>query len=117
MQPLKLCSLNDLPDQGAKGIVIGSGLEQFRYIVVRDRGDIRCYINRCPHMGTPLDTFPDKFLDEKHEFLVCSTHGARFGLADGVCVSGPCVGLGLAPCQILVSEGQVYLMAQPADIF
>ena len=91
LQSVYLCSVRDLEAQGVKGIVIGSGLEQQRFIVLKIGDNIRCYINRCPHQGTPLDTFPDKFLDETGQFLVCSTHGARFQIEDGLCVLGPCL--------------------------
>ena len=117
MQLIKLCSLANLSDRQAKGIVIGTGLEQQRFIVVMSGDEIRCYHNRCPHMGTPLDTFPDRFLDETGDFLVCSTHGARFNVADGVCITGPCVGQGLASCEISISDGQVYLAKKPDDAY
>jgi hypothetical protein len=44
---------------------------------------------------TPLETFPDRFLNEDGTLLVCSTHGARFRVEDGLCVTGPCAGKAL----------------------
>jgi len=106
---IELCPLSSLEETGARGIVIGSGLAQRRYIVVRAGEKIRCYINQCPHQGTPLDTFPNKFLDDSGKLLVCSTHGARFRVADGFCVAGPCKGERLGECQVEIKNGKVYL--------
>ena len=115
LQSVFLCAVGDVKAHGVKGIVIGMGLEQRRYILVWCGDKIKCYLNQCPHQGTPLDTFPDKFLDETGAFLVCSMHGARFDINDGVCVLGPCVGQNLTPLEILIAEDQVYLVAKPDD--
>jgi len=116
LQLIRLCSLGDLGASGAKGVVIGSGLEQSRYVIVRAGDGVKCYLNECPHQGTPLDTFPNKFLDELGEHLVCSTHGARFKVEDGVCVLGPCLGQSLSPRDILIRDGQVYLANDSGEI-
>jgi len=103
-------SLNDVDQTGAKGVVIGSGVAQERFIVVRSHEAIRCYRNQCPHAGTPLETFPDKFLDESGAFLICSTHGARFEVDTGLCVRGPCLGQHLTPCEISIVENEIFLL-------
>lgn len=69
-------------------------------VVIRRGGVLYMYENRCPHQGTPLETFPDKFLNEDGSLLICSTHGARFRVEDGLCVSGPCKGQSLRPLMI-----------------
>jgi nitrite reductase/ring-hydroxylating ferredoxin subunit len=61
-------------------------------------------------MGTPLETFPDKFLDQTGELLICSTHGARFRVRDGACVKGPCEGASLEPVPIHIRDGTVTLI-------
>jgi nitrite reductase/ring-hydroxylating ferredoxin subunit len=78
-----------VPDGQARGVVLASGDD---IIFVRRGGVLYAYENRCPHQGTPLETFPDKFLNEDASLLICSTHGARFRIEDGVCVAGPCLG-------------------------
>ena len=104
-----LCKLTDIPDGGAKGIVIGSGRDVLDVVVLRRRDKISAYVNRCPHKGTPLETFPDRFLDQSGELLVCSTHGARFRVMDGKCVEGPCEGASLEPLRVKVSDGKIML--------
>jgi len=108
----RLCRLEDIPDGGAKGIDIGKGADQRGVILLR-RGDVvYAYENRCPHMGTPLETFPDKFLNQTGELLICSTHGARFRVNDGLCVKGPCEGASLEPIGICVESGEILMQAR-----
>lgn len=108
-----LCRLLDLQSSG----VLGTQLPQpgARWpqgvIVVATSGGIRAYRNCCPHMGTPLETFPGEFLDRETGDLVCSTHGARFRVSDGLCLSGPCVGSRLAPVEVAIEDGAVILAA------
>ena len=58
------------------------------------------FINRCPHVGVPLNLFPDRFLTYGHELIICSAHGATFQKHDGFCVGGPCAGKRLTPVAI-----------------
>ena len=104
-----LCRIDDIPEGGAKGIEIGEGADTLDLILLRRGGRVIGYLNSCPHQGTPLDTFPDKFLDGNQELLVCSTHGARFRTDDGFCVWGPCEGDRLTPVAIKIEVGEVWL--------
>jgi nitrite reductase/ring-hydroxylating ferredoxin subunit len=60
--------------------------------VVRVGDDFHAYVNRCPHVGAPLDLWPNEFLSEDGSLVVCATHGAVFEPGTGACVGGPCVG-------------------------
>lgn len=102
-----LCKLSDIADPGAKGIDPEGAPEQPGVIVVRHGGAVYGYVNACPHQGTPLETFPDRFLDRDGRHLICSTHGARFRITDGSCVTGPCKGQSLAPVALTVEDGWV----------
>jgi len=111
-ESIPLCRLDEIPEAGAKGVEIGAGPDAVDLIVVRRGSTVLGYLNSCPHQGTPLDTFPDKFLDQSGNFLVCSTHGARFRADDGHCVWGPCEGSRLTQVALRVEAGTVWL---PAD--
>jgi nitrite reductase/ring-hydroxylating ferredoxin subunit len=82
------CRLDDIPDGGAKGLVLpdpdGRAL---RVIVLRSGAEVIAYRNRCPHRGTPLDIRLDDFLDRDGRHIVCSTHGAIFRREDGYCLA------------------------------
>ena len=67
----------------------GKAVEGF---IVNANGSYHAYVNRCPHAGTSLDTWPNEFLTEDGRHLICSTHGAIFEQHTGLCVDGPCPG-------------------------
>jgi nitrite reductase/ring-hydroxylating ferredoxin subunit len=102
-----LCRLDELPDPGARVIdgVAGS------LLVARSGAGVAAYVNACPHKGTPLENPLGMVADADLAHLVCSTHGARFRLSDGVCVSGPCVGGRLTAVPIAVRDGRVFRRA------
>ena len=118
-----LCNLDDLEATGACGIerpdapdrreLVNAPPGTFdgppqRIVVVRSGQNIHAFVNSCPHMGLPLELFPNRFLDETGEQLVCSTHGARFNVSDGECTRGPCRGDVLRPV-ILEFSGEKVL--------
>lgn len=107
MTGVVLCRTDELGEGQARGFVVGDGARRRDLIVVRRGGVVRAYVNSCPHQGTPLETFPDKFLNEDGSLLVCSTHGARFRVEDGYCVSGPCQGKRLAPIALDIVDGLI----------
>lgn len=84
MTAILTCSLDELPDDGCKGI--GD------VVLVRRDGQLYVYRNHCPHLGLPLEWMPDQFLDREGHYLQCATHGALFRIDNGLCVSGPCLG-------------------------
>jgi len=108
-----LCPLDAIPDGGAKGVELGDGADSIGIILLRTGNAVRGFLNRCPHQGTPLETFPDRFLDKAGKLLVCSTHGARFNVQDGACVAGPCEGAALTQVRLGVENGSVTLVRTP----
>lgn len=107
-----VCRLDDIPDGGAKGLVLpdpdGRAL---RVIALRSGNEVTAYRNQCPHRGTPLDIRPDDFLDRDGRHIVCSTHGAIFRKEDGYCLAGPCAGDRLEPVGVRVENGIVLVDA------
>jgi nitrite reductase/ring-hydroxylating ferredoxin subunit len=99
-----LCRLADLPDGGSKGFPAPPG-GIIGLFAVR-RGDaIFVYVNSCPHIGTPLDWMPDRFLSVDGSRIVCATHGAEFRITDGECLRGPCFGERLEPVVVRIKDG------------
>ena len=109
---VRLCPADAIDEGHARGFVVGEGADRIDIVVVRRAGIIRAYVNTCPHQGTPLETVPDKFLNEDGSLLVCSTHGARFRAEDGVCVSGPCEGKALSPARFEVRDGALIALLE-----
>ena len=104
-----LCRIDEIAEGQAKSFILGEGRDRRDIVVVRRNGKFHAYVNSCPHQAMPLETFPDKFLNEDGSLFVCSTHGARFRVEDGFCVSGPCEGKSLKAVAIGLSVDTVSL--------
>ena len=103
----RLCALDEIADPGSKGFLFREGEALFLGFVVR-RGDaVTGYVDRCPHAGMPLAMVPNRYLTRERDLILCSSHGALFRIADGVCVAGPCAGQGLGGWAVRVEGGNV----------
>jgi len=111
---LVLCTVAEIPDQGGLGFTIGEGTAAEHIFVLRFGARIYGYRNSCPHIGTPLDLIPGEFLTWDKSHILCRTHGARFRIHDGLCVSGPCLGKRLAPLALERAGDEVVMIGPPA---
>jgi len=113
----RICASADLADGGAgwrfdlPGAEPGTGQTGF---LVRYRGRVYGWINRCPHRGLELDWLAGQFFDAAGEMLICATHGARFAPDSGRCVDGPCGRDGLQPLAVNECDGGIFLVDAPA---
>ena len=89
---ITLCALDDIADGAARNFVIELRAGRFHGFVVRRGLAVFGYADCCPHMGLPLAQQLDSYLAPNGTHIVCSWHGAVFGVEDGVCLDGPCVG-------------------------
>lgn len=113
MTRVALCRADEIAEGKGRGFRLGEGAHQVPVFVIRFDGALRAYVNSCPHIGTPLDGFPDRFFDRAGTHLLCGTHGAIFRPEDGLCVSGPCAGKRLEPASIVIDNGMVVLELSP----
>lgn len=104
-----LCRLDEVADGGAKGFIVPGVGETGDLFLVRRGGRVCAYVNRCPHVGTPLELIDDKFLTRDRALILCSTHGALFRIEDGHCIDGPCAGDRLRALDVEVRDGLVFL--------
>ena len=106
-----ICRLADMPEDSARGFsLVGDAADEMLDIIIWHRtpddiggAGLFGFVNKCPHLGLPLETFPDRFLSADGTALICSAHGARFD-ADGACFSGPCQGDRLANVPLAIEE-------------
>jgi nitrite reductase/ring-hydroxylating ferredoxin subunit len=83
--------------------------------LVRHRGTVRGYLNRCSHVALELDWREGEFFDADGRDLICSAHGAIYAAADGLCLGGPCGGAPLVALRIEEREGKVYFLGFADD--
>ncbi|NND45569.1 MAG: Rieske (2Fe-2S) protein [Xanthomonadales bacterium] len=104
-----LCRVEDLAEGSGKEVLLPRP-DGMRYLMLfRHGGEVRAWLNTCPHQGRSLSWAPDQFLFGDDGRLVCPHHGATFDLSDGHCVSGPCLGASLTPVSVRVEYGEVVL--------
>jgi nitrite reductase/ring-hydroxylating ferredoxin subunit len=85
--------------------------------IVRFRGTLHGYINRCPHVpadAVTLDEPKGVFFDRLGRFLVCRRHSALFDAASGACVRGPCRGASLSRIDVVENEDGVFWLGAGA---
>ena len=99
------CATADLPPGRTLTFRLERGGRRVEGFVVNHEGQIRAWINACPHVGTPLDLWPNEFYSEDGRTLVCSTHGAVFEPVTGYCVAGPCATDSLRPLPLRCEDG------------
>jgi nitrite reductase/ring-hydroxylating ferredoxin subunit len=76
--------------------------------VVRFRGRVHAYLNRCSHLPMELDWREGEVFDADGRDLICSTHGATYAADTGKCLGGPCSGAPLVAVQVEERDGKVY---------
>ncbi|MEX0758486.1 MAG: Rieske 2Fe-2S domain-containing protein, partial [Tistlia sp.] len=97
---LPLCRLEEIEDGEGKGFVLGEGSDRREIVVVREGSRVYGYVNSCPHVGTPLELQPDRFMSADGSYILCRTHGALFEIETGRCIAGPCAGQSLTPVEL-----------------
>lgn len=113
-----ICAGADLVD-GGKGVRctvadplrVGVG-ETAPAFLIRYRGKVYGYLNRCGHVPIELDWQHGEFFDHSGLYLICATHGAMYAPTSGRCVSGKCAGRGLHALKVIERDGQVYLIEE-----
>ena len=90
------------------------GSKPFPIVIVRTvKNHYYGYVNSCPHQGIWLNIGAGEFFTPDRAFLKCGRHGARFEIATGLCVEGPCQGKSLGPVALTVAKGEVLLSGVP----
>jgi|TARA_B100001250_G_C19810334_1_gene795412 nitrite reductase/ring-hydroxylating ferredoxin subunit len=106
-QAINLCSIEDISDSCCKEFIWDSMGWPMSFFIIRSDHDYFCYLNTCPHAGHPLNILPDDFLTEDKSLILCQSHGAKFEISDGLCVSGPCSGSMLQKIPLQIANGKI----------
>ena len=102
-----LCAVAELADPGSKGFRFRHERFLFAGFVVQVGGEVRGYVDSCPHAGWPLAAWDDRYLTREGDLILCGGHAALFRPLDGVCVAGPCADERLTPWPVEVANGKV----------
>ncbi|AEF55697.1 Rieske (2Fe-2S) protein [Marinomonas posidonica] len=95
----------DLPE----GKALTLKIEDYDFLVTRQKGEIVAYENRCPHQNKPLHWSEQEVVADE-DYLKCHHHGALFSPLDGTCVTGPCQGSHLKKATVGIEQGNCYLL-------
>ncbi|GAA4019143.1 Rieske (2Fe-2S) protein [Actimicrobium antarcticum] len=110
--PIFVCKSSDVLDVG-KGVrfpVVAFGGETTGF-VVRYRGIVYAYLNRCAHVPIELDWAEGEFFESSGLYLMCSTHGAIYAPESGRCEGGPCRGGKLRPISVSEIDGEIFWLS------
>jgi nitrite reductase/ring-hydroxylating ferredoxin subunit len=103
---VELCRLDEVPLDGARAFAVA---ERSLIVMRLEQQRVQVYLNRCPHLGIPLQWDDSGFLDPDRAFIQCSTHGALFEKDTGLCVLGPCRDASLWLVDSQVQNGAVLI--------
>jgi nitrite reductase/ring-hydroxylating ferredoxin subunit len=106
------CDVDALPPGRTAVLRLTCGGRTVGGFAINHEGRAYAYVNRCPHVGTPLDMWPNEFLAEDGRTIVCATHGALFAPDTGFCTAGPCAGDRLARLAVRI-EGHTVVVTCP----
>ena len=104
-----ICASGDLIDggSGVRFTVMQYGRDEPAF-VVRFRGQVFAYFNRCGHVPVELDWQHNEFFDNSKLYLICATHGALYAPESGHCLGGRCNGKGLMSIPVTERDGAIY---------
>jgi nitrite reductase/ring-hydroxylating ferredoxin subunit len=77
-------------------------------IAWRRGGEVRVFVNNCPHFRLKLNYEPGEF-KVYGDLICCAHHYSYFRFADGMCVEGQCVGEPLEAVPFRVVDGRLVL--------
>jgi len=106
-----LCKSDDLAEGQFREARVKTDNETRFLVLTRHNGDVRAWLNVCPHQGRSLNWAPDQFLTDDEGHLVCAAHGAVFECDEGRCISGPCKNASLTAVAVEEGEGAIRVSA------
>ena len=105
----KVCDIKEIMENECINIKIAKGKKQKSIFAVKKNGGFFVYLNSCPHIGTPLNLIPNKFLSHNDNHIICSTHGALFEIETGFCIAGPCINKSLIKIPAAIKNNALFI--------
>ena len=105
-----LCKVDDICTSEVAEFKFGENIKTlFRMFIFNDQGQLRAYMNVCPHFNVPLNVTPGEFFTSDRAQFMCSIHYAKFNVGNGECTDGPCEGMALEVIPLSVIDSEVYI--------
>ena len=105
-----ICNSDDLKSGGIGfKFTLNSDSQQAPAFVIRFKGEVYGYLNRCAHLMLELDWDDAEYFDTSGEYIICSNHGAMFEPETGLCINGPCYGASLEPVSVSEIDAEILL--------
>ena len=98
-----ICRLDEVPAVGGHVVRLSPGAIEISLVVLRQHETVRCFLNRCPHLGSELARQDRHLYLQPGVSIECNVHCAVFRWADGVCVRGDCQGESLVGVPVTVA--------------
>jgi nitrite reductase/ring-hydroxylating ferredoxin subunit len=111
-----VCRADALGDKQTAKFKIGSGKNAREGFVIRWQGELHAWRNECRHVPMTMDWVENRFLSRDGCWIQCSTHGALYEAATGLCVAGPPAGRHLHRLPVSVEDGQVVVRIPGEDV-
>ncbi|WP_373048289.1 Rieske (2Fe-2S) protein [Vulgatibacter sp.] len=111
MERTAIASSAQLPEGGAIRFRASSGGAAVDAFVIRFRGALHAYVNRCTHREVELDLGNGSFFHPDGTRLLCRAHGALYEPGTGACAGGMCPkGSALTPVAVEEIDGVIYAL-------
>jgi len=111
----QLCKFSEIGEHG-KEIALRDSSGTVYIMLFQHKGEVRAFLNVCPHQGRPLNLAPDRFLFTPEGSLMCPHHGACFRIENGECIDGPCKGSMLRKVEVKQLDDMVCLELAVEDL-
>ncbi|THE64326.1 (2Fe-2S)-binding protein [Salinadaptatus halalkaliphilus] len=104
-----IATVSDVPAESTLLFRIEDDDGEAHEAVLVDTDDgVACWQNYCQHFThIALDKGSGAAMRDGE--IVCENHGAYFEADSGICTYGPCEGATLAPLEVTVEDGEIYL--------
>ena len=104
-----ICPAEQVPELGKFAFSIRYRGERRDAILIRFKGAVYGYLNRCVHMPKALDCEHGDIFDATRQYLQCSMHTICYDPVSGESLSEICAGKKLTALKIEESGGWVWL--------
>jgi nitrite reductase/ring-hydroxylating ferredoxin subunit len=114
--PSIICSSAELPELGKRAFAVDYRGERQPALLIRFKGAVYGYLNRCVHVPKRLDREEEDVFDATGQFLQCSLHAVQYYPETGLARSEICAGKRLTALRVEERDGWIRLTEKRAAL-